>query len=79
MQFYMIICLCVYLPELCETFGSDVLTGVLNASQKVGNKLVDGAFVLHRSRNTLSNFNLITLTVKGRGGIKVSDMTGLVT
>lgn len=51
-------------PELCETLGSNVLTRVLNASQKVGNKLVDGALVLHGSRNALSNFNLIALTVR---------------
>ncbi len=68
-------CACVVLPELCEALGSYVLTGVLNASQQVGNKLVDGAFVLHRSRNTLSNFNLIALTVRGNG---VSDTMGLV-
>lgn len=64
MQFYIIIRLHEFLPELCETLGSDVLTRVLNASKKVGNKPVDGAFVLHCSRNALSNFNLIALTVK---------------
>lgn len=58
--------LCVFVPELCETLCSNVLTGVLNASQEVGDKLVDGAFVLHCSRNTLSNFNFITFTVKIR-------------
>lgn len=55
---------CVVLPELRETLRSDVLTGVLNASQQVGDKLMDGAFVLHRSRNSLSNFNLVALTVR---------------
>lgn len=58
---YLFVCL----PELCEALGSNVLTGVLNASQQVGNKLMDGAFVLHCSRNTLSNFNLVTFTVNG--------------
>lgn len=81
MQFYIIICLtvCIFLPELCEALGSNVLTGVLNARQQVGNKLVDGAFVLHCSRNTLSNFNLITLTVRGEEEKKVvSDMMELM-
>lgn len=54
----------VPLPELRQTLGSDVLTRVLNASQKVGDELVDGAFVLHGSRNTLSHFNLVALTVR---------------
>lgn len=58
--------LCVFVPEMCETLCSDVLAGVLNASQQVGDKLVDGAFVLHCSRNSLSNFNFITFTVKIR-------------
>lgn len=56
--------MCVSVPELCETLCSDVLTGVLNAGQQVGDKLVDGAFVLHCSRNTLSNFDFIALTAK---------------
>lgn len=73
MRFYMTR---VLLPELCEALGSDVLTGVLNASQQVGNKLVDGAFVLHRSRNTLSNFNLVTLTVRGGGEKGMSNTMG---
>lgn len=47
---------------MCEALCADVLTGVLNAGQQVGNKLVDGAFVLHRPRDALSHFNLITLT-----------------
>lgn len=58
----------VFLPELGEAFGSDVLAGVLNASEQVRNKLVDGAFVLHSSGNTLSDFNLIVLTVRGEEG-----------
>lgn len=68
---------CAFVPKLCETLCSNVLAGVLNASQQVGNKLVDGAFVLHCSRNTLSNFNFITLTVKNRWGTKVCEMEGM--
>lgn len=55
-------CVCVCVPELCETLGADVLTGVLNSGQQVGDELVDGAFVLDGSRDTLSYFNLIALT-----------------
>ena len=56
----------MFVPELCETLCPNVLTGVLNAGQQVGDKLVDGAFVLHCSRNTLSHFNFITLTEENR-------------
>lgn len=56
----------MFVPELCEALGTDVLTGVLNTSQQVRNKLVDGAFVLHCPRNTLSHFDLVTLTVGRR-------------
>lgn len=68
-------CVCVFVPELCETLGSDVLTGVLNAGQQVGDKLVDGAFVLDCSRNTLSNFDFIALTVKKSVRVKVCVRT----
>lgn len=62
-------------PELRETLGADVLTGVLNAGQQVGDELVDGAFVLDGSRDALSYFNLIALTVGVRGDARVSDIT----
>lgn len=57
----------MFVPQLCEALGSDVLTGVLSADQQVGDKLVDGTFVLHRSRNTLGNFNFVALAVENRG------------
>lgn len=65
---------CVCVPELCETLGADVLTGVLNAGQQVGDELVDGAFVLDGSRDALSYFNLIALTGGG-----TEEMYGSVT
>lgn len=63
----------VAVPELGEAFGPDVLTGVLNTSQQVGDELVDGAFILHGSRDALSNFNLVTFTVKKDGKIKLGE------
>lgn len=59
---------CVSVPELSEALGPDVLTGVLNASQQVGDELVDGAFVLHGSRDALSHFNFIALAVREQKG-----------
>lgn len=54
--------LCV--PQLCETLGPDVLTGMLDTSQQVGDELVDGAFVLDGSRDALSHLDLVTFTAR---------------
>lgn len=51
-------------PELCETLGPDVLTGMLDAGQQVRDELVDGAFVLDGSRDALSDLDLVTLTAR---------------
>lgn len=63
----------VFLPELSEAFGTNVLTGVLNSCQQVGNKLVDGALVLHRSRDTLSYFDLVALARRKQENIKSEE------
>lgn len=49
-------------PELREILGPDVLTGMLDAGQKVGDELVDGALVLDGSRDALSYLDLVALT-----------------
>lgn len=51
-------------PELCETLGADVLTGMLDAGQQVGDELVDGAFVLDSSRDALCDFDLVALAAR---------------
>lgn len=51
-------------PELCETLGPDVLTGMLDAGQQVGDELVDGAFVLDGTRDALSDLDLVALTAR---------------
>lgn len=51
-------------PELCETLGPDVLTGMLDAGQQVGDELVDGTFVLDGSRDALSDLDLVALTAR---------------
>ena len=56
--------MCVCVPELGEALGSDVLTGVLDPSQQVGNKLMDRALVLDRPRHTLGHLDLVTLTAE---------------
>lgn len=54
--------LCV--PKLREALRSYVLAGVLDPSMEVGDKLMDGAFVLYGARHALSYFDLITLAEK---------------
>lgn len=49
-------------PEQCETLGPDVLAGMLDAGQQVGDELVDGALVLDGSRDALSHLDLVALT-----------------
>lgn len=51
-------------PELCETLRPDVLTGMLDAGQQVGDELVDGAFVLDGSRDALSDLDLVALAAR---------------
>lgn len=49
------VCLCrglqllAVVPKLCKALCSDVLAGVLDSSMEVGDKLMDGAFVLYCS------------------------------
>lgn len=63
------------LPQLCEALGTDVLTRVLDPDQKIRDELMDGAFVLDGSGNTLRHFDLITLTVKAEKSLEQRDNT----
>lgn len=58
--------MCLHVPQLCEALSTDVLAGMLNANEEIWNKLMDGAFILNCPRNSLSYFNLITLTERER-------------
>lgn len=56
------------LPNLRQTLGSNVLAGVLDASDQIGNELVDRSFVLHSPRHSLSHFDFVCFTAgRGRG------------
>lgn len=51
-------------PKNREAFCADVLASVLDPSDKVRDKLMDGAFVLHRTGHTLSHLYRVPLTAK---------------
>ena len=48
------------LPDLGQTLGTNVLAGVLDASDQVGDKFVDGPFVLHSPRHPLSHLDFVS-------------------
>lgn len=54
------------LPDLGQTLGTNVLTGVLDASDQIGDKFVDGPFVLHSPRHPLGHFDFVSFTA-GKG------------
>lgn len=66
-------------PELREILGPDVLTGMLDAGQQVGDELVDGALVLDGSRDALSYLDLVALTASTEEALKVRDTTEMRT
>lgn len=54
------------LPHLGQTLGTNILAGVLDASDQVGDKFVDGPFVLHGPRHPLGHLDFVSFTA-GKG------------
>lgn len=54
------------LPDLGQTLGTNVLAGVLDAGNQVGDKFVDGPFVLHSPRHPLGHLDFVRFTA-GKG------------
>lgn len=50
------------LPDLGQTLGTNVLAGVLDAGDQVGDKFVDGPFVLHCPRHPLGHLDFVSFT-----------------
>lgn len=56
----------VFSPHLRQALGTNILAGVLDASNQVWHKLVDGALVLYSTGDPLCNFNFICFTENHR-------------
>lgn len=50
------------LPNLGQTLGTNILAGVLDASNQVGNKLMDGSFILNSPRHPLGHLDFVCFT-----------------
>lgn len=50
------------LPDLGQTLSTNVLAGVLDAGDQVGDEFVDGPFVLHGPRHPLGHLDLVRFT-----------------